>query len=305
MTGQLAGLEQQVGANPSSPLFARLADILLKNGEISRAIDVCQRGIEAHPEYSTGKLVYARSLAARDRFGDAVRALSPLLEAYPGNILLEQLVEEWEARETPADVPSAVMTGIESQSIVTGPPPTDILPSETDPEAEQADVPESEPTAEVEIQTVPETVTGPEIEPTTEVEFETVTEPETGPETISEAEPQSPLNEIPETAPPGMEAAETSGETQTVPDDAVMMLGGESHPAPLMQSATGFVERDRIISRTLAEIYASQGATAEAVETYRLLIERIPGKQEVFGPRLKELEEKLRLHPEGQKQHRE
>jgi len=86
-----------------------------------------------------------------------------------------------------------------------------------------------------------------------------------------------------------------------VPDDAIALLGGESHPSPLLKSPTGFVERDRIISRTLAEIYASQGAIQEAIETYRLLIERIPAKREEFGGRLRELEERLRSHPETAK----
>jgi hypothetical protein len=58
-----------------------------------------------------------------------------------------------------------------------------------------------------------------------------------------------------------------------------------------------FIERDRIVSRTLAEIYASQGAITEAVVTYRLLLERMPERSQQMEERLKELEERMRTDP--------
>ena len=45
----------------------------------------------------------------------------------------------------------------------------------------------------------------------------------------------------------------------------------------------------RIVSKTLAEIYASQGAVGEAIETYRLLAYQRPSDREEIEARIKEL----------------
>jgi tetratricopeptide (TPR) repeat protein len=49
----------------------------------------------------------------------------------------------------------------------------------------------------------------------------------------------------------------------------------------------------RIVSKTLAEIYATQGAYQEAILTYQLLREQRPGLEREFEERIKELESKL------------
>jgi tetratricopeptide (TPR) repeat protein len=65
-------------------------------------------------------------------------------------------------------------------------------------------------------------------------------------------------------------------------------------PVPPSLNRTSFIEADRIVSRTLAEIYASQGAIGEAVETYRILLERMPGRSERLEERLRELEDRMK-----------
>lgn len=64
-------------------------------------------------------------------------------------------------------------------------------------------------------------------------------------------------------------------------------------PVPASLNRASFIEPDRIVSRTLAEIYASQGAIAEAVETYRILLERMPEGRDRWADRLRELEDRL------------
>jgi tetratricopeptide (TPR) repeat protein len=68
-------------------------------------------------------------------------------------------------------------------------------------------------------------------------------------------------------------------------------------PVPASLNRTSFIEPDRIVSRTLAEIYASQGAIGEAVETYRILLERMPERSERLEERLRELEVRMRSDP--------
>jgi tetratricopeptide (TPR) repeat protein len=51
---------------------------------------------------------------------------------------------------------------------------------------------------------------------------------------------------------------------------------------------------DEIVTPTLAEIYASQGAYREAIRTYLLLARRKPAEKKQFEQRIRELEEKWR-----------
>jgi tetratricopeptide (TPR) repeat protein len=48
---------------------------------------------------------------------------------------------------------------------------------------------------------------------------------------------------------------------------------------------------DEIVTATLAEIYATQGAYQEAIRTYALLVRRRPQEREHFERRIRELEE--------------
>jgi tetratricopeptide (TPR) repeat protein len=48
---------------------------------------------------------------------------------------------------------------------------------------------------------------------------------------------------------------------------------------------------DGIVTPTLAEIYADQGAYQEAIRTYKLLVRRKPEEREHFEQRIRELEE--------------
>jgi lipopolysaccharide biosynthesis regulator YciM len=49
----------------------------------------------------------------------------------------------------------------------------------------------------------------------------------------------------------------------------------------------------RIVTATLAEIYARQGEYGQAVEAYRMLIRRSPASAGLFAERLAELERLL------------
>lgn len=204
-------LERHLSANPSSPLFALLAERLLRHGEAARAEELCERGLRLYPRYSTARLILARCLVARDRRAEALEELSRVTPLYPGNLALEGLAEEW------------------SDGVA----------------AEEEDLPAE--AAAVSVETPPPPMESP-------------------------------------TAPP-------------VPVDPLRAFGTDRPSERPAVAHTGFVHGGRIVSRTLAEIYASQGAIGEAVETYRILIERMPGRSAQLGPRLKELEERLRADP--------
>jgi tetratricopeptide (TPR) repeat protein len=184
----LPRLAEIVGENPASPLFARLADNILSEGNAARAWEICERGLGAHPEHPSGLLVGARALEA---LGDRLRAaalLARLDQLVPGNAIVMPLVTAWRPAPVSASVPAA-------KPAKAGPP--------------------------------------------------------------TEA-------------------------TSSVVNEAI-------HPALAFEG--------KIVSRTLAEIYASQGAIAEAIETYRLLAIQRPQEREAIEARVKELREKAAAAP--------
>lgn len=68
--------------------------------------------------------------------------------------------------------------------------------------------------------------------------------------------------------------------------------GEEPAAAPSMPSPE---PAGRLVTATLAEIYASQGEFGEAIDAYRKLAEQRPGSAERYQKRLRELEELRRL----------
>jgi tetratricopeptide (TPR) repeat protein len=259
-------LERRLAAAPASPLFARLAFALLNHGEVARAEALCERGVGLYPHYSTGRLVYARCMAARRRYAEAVEALEPVIAAYPGNLVLADLQESWRGH---AAVDEAVAVA--------------------DDGAEFTEVPVEEHPVVAMSHDVAETPPRTDEAPTDAID--------------------PPVEEI-----PLAEEAPATPAVSVVPDHAEVMHGdgGEPpapvpskhagtvpilQPVPMSLNRTSFIEPDRIVSRTLAEIYASQGAIGEAVETYRILLERMPERSERLEERLRELEVRMKSDP--------
>ncbi|MDE2890262.1 MAG: tetratricopeptide repeat protein [Gemmatimonadota bacterium] len=75
----LAKLERMCGRNPASILFARLADALLRLGNVDRAAEICREGLRYRPLYPTGHLVMGRCHMAAGRLEDARRELQHTL----------------------------------------------------------------------------------------------------------------------------------------------------------------------------------------------------------------------------------
>ena len=52
--------EKILKENPNSQIFAALADVLRKKGELDSAFRICRQGIRLHPDYGCGRLVMAK-----------------------------------------------------------------------------------------------------------------------------------------------------------------------------------------------------------------------------------------------------
>ena len=80
MANSIAKLEKAFRRDPDSPLFARLADLYLEEGDIEYALELCEEGCADFPDYSTGFVVLSKCYEdqgdvekAREAMGHALR----------------------------------------------------------------------------------------------------------------------------------------------------------------------------------------------------------------------------------------
>ena len=64
--GELEKLQEVLTENPSSFVFARLADKYLEMDDAYRATQICEDGLKQHPHYVNGHFVYGKVLLALD-----------------------------------------------------------------------------------------------------------------------------------------------------------------------------------------------------------------------------------------------
>jgi tetratricopeptide (TPR) repeat protein len=65
-------LKQLFAKNPDSLLFSRVADLHRKEGNIKHAIEICQKGLEDHPEYVTGRIILGRCYIEQENYNSAI-----------------------------------------------------------------------------------------------------------------------------------------------------------------------------------------------------------------------------------------
>ncbi len=83
----LKKLEKICNENPTSILFARLADGLLRQGEVARAIEVCRRGLRYRPSYSAGHVVMGKCYHAAGHYGEAHLEFQKVLQLDAGHLV--------------------------------------------------------------------------------------------------------------------------------------------------------------------------------------------------------------------------
>lgn len=82
----LKKLQNICDQNPTSILFARLADELLQQGEVARAIEVCRRGLRYRPSYTTGHVVMGKCYQAAGHYEEARLAFQRVLLLDAGHL---------------------------------------------------------------------------------------------------------------------------------------------------------------------------------------------------------------------------
>ncbi len=81
----LSKLEYEFATNPNSEAFLPLARAYLSMGRYVEAMVVCKRGIKAHPDLATGRLLMAQIYADQAKHQKAIEELTSLLKQSPEN----------------------------------------------------------------------------------------------------------------------------------------------------------------------------------------------------------------------------
>ncbi|MFM8269715.1 MAG: tetratricopeptide repeat protein [Pseudomonadota bacterium] len=87
---QLRKLQQ----DPSSRVFAPLAESYRRLGRLDEAIEICQRGLEHHPDFHGGRVALAKCYIDKQRYQDAQRELEKVVHLAPENLLAQKLLGE-------------------------------------------------------------------------------------------------------------------------------------------------------------------------------------------------------------------
>ncbi len=87
LRAEIQRLEDQYAAHPGSLIFARLADLLRKEGEPERALEVLDQGLAGHPDYLSAHIVRARTLSDLGREVQAESAFRRVLELDEQNLV--------------------------------------------------------------------------------------------------------------------------------------------------------------------------------------------------------------------------
>jgi tetratricopeptide (TPR) repeat protein len=91
---EISRLAQKLAENPTSRLFAPLADAYRRAGRIGEAIEVCRLGLEHHPDYLSGLLVLARCHHDAGDADAAEATFRRVVERDPNNVVAQRALGE-------------------------------------------------------------------------------------------------------------------------------------------------------------------------------------------------------------------
>ena len=252
----------------ASPWFARVASGLLEAGATKEALTVCLEGTHVFPRYATGRLMLGKCYETLGWHVEAMLEYRRVIEAFPDNLVVQELLRGVEDREQKdfdafAEERFKHLQATKDRMTFEDYIGTGVNLSWPLPSGIEAE-PEEVKNAPALVEEAPAQVPtdGNESEPAVKAMDQ-------------EPLPLPPAEEIPAPA--------------SQPPVPVVQ------PPPAEQRKTS----GRIVTATLAEIYANQGEYDEAIEAYRALIQQRPGSAGRYQRRLAELEELKQHHQRG------
>lgn len=80
--------------DPTSRVFAPLAEAYRKAGLLDEAIDIAREGLRVHPNFVGGRVALARALFEKGLYSEVVDELSPVIRDVPDNLVAQKMVAE-------------------------------------------------------------------------------------------------------------------------------------------------------------------------------------------------------------------
>jgi tetratricopeptide (TPR) repeat protein len=81
-------------ADPTSRVFAPLAEAYRKAGLVDEAIEIAREGLRVHPSFVGGRVALSRALFDKQLYADVVKELKQILEDVPDNLVAQRLTAE-------------------------------------------------------------------------------------------------------------------------------------------------------------------------------------------------------------------
>ena len=80
--------------DPSSRVFAPLAEAYRKAGLVDEALEIAREGIQVHPSFVGGRVAYARALFDKKKYVEVTEELSSIVRDVPDNLMAQRLMAE-------------------------------------------------------------------------------------------------------------------------------------------------------------------------------------------------------------------
>jgi tetratricopeptide (TPR) repeat protein len=80
--------------DPTSRVFAPLAEAYRKAGLLEEAIEIAREGLRVHPNFIGGRVALARALFEKRNYDDVVEELSIVVREVPDNLVAQKLLAE-------------------------------------------------------------------------------------------------------------------------------------------------------------------------------------------------------------------
>ncbi|MDR3608019.1 MAG: hypothetical protein P4M08_11645 [Oligoflexia bacterium] len=80
--------------DPTSRVFAPLAEAYRKSGLIDEAIEIAREGLAIHPGFIGGRVALARALFDKKNYQEVADELAPVVRDVPDNLVAQRLIAE-------------------------------------------------------------------------------------------------------------------------------------------------------------------------------------------------------------------
>lgn len=80
--------------DPSSRIFAPLAEAYRKAGLFDEAISIAQEGLKLHPKFLSGRVALARAFFDKKLYAEVIEELSPIVQDIPDNLVAQKLLAD-------------------------------------------------------------------------------------------------------------------------------------------------------------------------------------------------------------------